>query len=98
MAQWLRIQCCHCCGLGCCCGSGSIPGLETAACQAHGQKNNNNNKTDKEAIHPGIQPGEHRFFHATSQPLHLVLQRGCKGGISLLQCDQKTLRFIFEIV
>ena len=31
MAQWLSIQCCHCCGLGCCYGEGSNPVLGTSA-------------------------------------------------------------------
>lgn len=28
----LRIWCCHCCGLGCCCGTSSIPGPGTCTC------------------------------------------------------------------
>ena len=36
MAQWelqaLRIQCCHCCGSGHYCGTGSIPGPGTSTC------------------------------------------------------------------
>ena len=28
----LKIWHCHCCGWGCCCGTGSIPGLGTATC------------------------------------------------------------------
>lgn len=35
----LRIQRCHCWGLGCCCGAVFITGQETATCQEHGQKN-----------------------------------------------------------
>ena len=34
----LRIWHCHCCGLGHCCGSGLIPGLETSACHGSVQK------------------------------------------------------------
>ena len=34
----LRIQCCHCCGLGCRCGTGSIPGLRTFTCCGYSQK------------------------------------------------------------
>ena len=26
VVQWVRTWCCHCSGLGCCCGSGSTPG------------------------------------------------------------------------
>ena len=37
----LKIQHCHCCGSGCCCGSVSIPGLGTSACLRHGLKNKN---------------------------------------------------------
>ena len=34
----LRIWCCHCSGLGCCCGAGLIPVLGTSTCHRHGQK------------------------------------------------------------
>lgn len=34
----LRIQCCHFCTLGCCCGEGSIPGLGTYTCYGCYQK------------------------------------------------------------
>ena len=33
MAKWLRIQHCHSCGLGHCCGKGSVPGPETSCCR-----------------------------------------------------------------
>ena len=32
----LRIWCCHCSGLGCCCGAGSISGPGTSICHRHG--------------------------------------------------------------
>ena len=34
----LRTQCCHCYGLGCCCGTGGIPGLGNFTHCRHGQK------------------------------------------------------------
>ena len=34
----LRIQHCHCCGLGCCCGRRWIPGPRTSACHGCGKK------------------------------------------------------------
>ena len=34
----LRIQCCHCSSLGCCCGIGLIPDLVTFTCQGYSQK------------------------------------------------------------
>ena len=34
----LRIGCCHCRGLGCCCDAGLIPGTGTSACHGHSQK------------------------------------------------------------
>ena len=34
----LRIQCCHCSGLGHCCGAGWIPGPGTSVCCGGGQK------------------------------------------------------------
>lgn len=34
----LRILCCHCYGPGCCCGTGSIPGLGTSSCQGTAKK------------------------------------------------------------
>ena len=34
----LRIWCCHCCGSGLCCGTASIPGLETLACHGYSQQ------------------------------------------------------------
>ena len=34
----LRIRPCHCSGLGCCCGTGSVSSPGTAECQRHGQK------------------------------------------------------------
>ena len=40
----LRIQRCHCSGLGHCCGSGSVPGPGAFTCHRHGQ-NKNKNKT-----------------------------------------------------
>ena len=39
VAYWLRIQCCHCCGSGCCCSSGLIPGPGISTCCGYGQKN-----------------------------------------------------------
>ena len=42
----LRIQHCHGCGSGCCCGMGLTPGQGTFACPRHSQKNclrNSNN-------------------------------------------------------
>ena len=44
----LRIQHCHCNGLGYCCGMGLIPGLGTSACPRYGQK-----KSPKLEIHSG---------------------------------------------
>ena len=41
MPLWLselRTRCCHYCSLGCCCGSGSVPGPETSTCCGHSQK------------------------------------------------------------
>ena len=35
----LRIQHCHCCGSGCCCGAGSIPDRGISTCWGRGQKN-----------------------------------------------------------
>ena len=32
--SWLRIQCCYCRSLGCCCGTDSVPGLGTSICHA----------------------------------------------------------------
>ena len=37
----LRIQHCHYCGSGYCCGGGLIPGLGTSACCRHDQKEKN---------------------------------------------------------
>ena len=45
--SWLRIWHCHCCGWGCCCGVGSVPGLGPSTCgrcslkkkRKHTQKN-----------------------------------------------------------
>ena len=34
----LRIRPCHCSGLGCCCGTGSVSSPGTSMCQRHGQK------------------------------------------------------------
>ena len=34
----LRFQCCHSCGLGCCCSMGLIPGLGTSTCHRHGKE------------------------------------------------------------
>lgn len=42
--QGLKIQCCHCSVLGCHCGVGSIPGLETPTCCGQGQKQNKTNR------------------------------------------------------
>ena len=40
----LRIQHCHCSGLGhCCCGAGSFPGLGTSTCRRHSQKTKKKN-------------------------------------------------------
>ena len=36
-SRW-RIQHCHCCGSGCCCDAGSIPGQGTSACLGYGKK------------------------------------------------------------
>ena len=41
VVQWLRIQCCYCCGLG------LTPDTGTSACRAHGQ---NQKKTKKDRI------------------------------------------------
>ena len=30
-SSWLKIQCCYCSGVGCCCGMGSIPGPGNSA-------------------------------------------------------------------
>ena len=38
----LRIQHCHCCDLGHCCGKSSVPGLGTSVCCGHGQKKKKN--------------------------------------------------------
>jgi len=40
----LRIQHCHCSGFGCCHGTGSIPGLGSFTCHAHGQKKEKRNE------------------------------------------------------
>ena len=48
----LRIQCCHCCGLG------AIPGLETSACYRHGQKKKSKFKK-KININCNLQNGLH---------------------------------------
>ena len=44
----LRIQHCHCSSLGCCCVTGSIPGLGTSICHGHDRKKGR--KKRKESI------------------------------------------------
>ena len=39
VAQWVKIQHCHCCGSGGCCGSGLIPGWGTSSACRCGPKN-----------------------------------------------------------
>ena len=41
VAQWVRIQHCHCCGSVCCLGWGLIPALGTSVCCGCGQKETN---------------------------------------------------------
>ena len=41
----LRIQCFHCCGSNCYCGTGSIPGQGISACCGRGQQTKQNKKT-----------------------------------------------------
>ena len=36
--SWFQIGCCHCCGSGYSCGTGSIPGLRTSICCRCGKK------------------------------------------------------------
>ena len=43
----LRIWHCHCCGLGCCCGTDSVPGPRTCAWHGHSQTKPNQNKQIK---------------------------------------------------
>ena len=37
VVQCVKVQHYHCCGWGCCCGTGSIPGPGTFACHGRGQ-------------------------------------------------------------
>ena len=49
----LRSQHCHCCGLSCCCGMGSTPGLETSTyCGCSATKTHNSQKPHT----PGVKP------------------------------------------
>ena len=41
----LRVQHCHCRGLGHCCGTGLIPHLGTSTCHGHSKKKKKDNKT-----------------------------------------------------
>jgi len=41
----LKIQCCHCCGSGRCCGSDSVLGPGTSTCSRHGQEKNKERNT-----------------------------------------------------
>ena len=43
----LKIQCCYCSGLGCCCDMGSVPGQGNSTCCKHGQKKKENEKEEK---------------------------------------------------
>ena len=43
----LRIQCCHCCSSGHCCGGGFIPGLGTSTCHRYGKNKIKNKKLRK---------------------------------------------------
>ena len=44
----LKLQCCHCSSLGCCCGVGLIPGPGTSICGGCGQKKKKKKKERKE--------------------------------------------------
>ena len=44
----LRIQHCHYCGSGCCCGAASIPSLGPSACLGRGHQKKKKKKKEKE--------------------------------------------------
>ena len=46
----LKLQCCHCSSLGCCCGVGLIPGPGTSICGGCGQKKKKRKKEKKEIV------------------------------------------------
>ena len=69
--SWLRVQRCHCSGLGRCCGVGSIPGLETSTCLGCSQIKKKKNPM----LHARLDPGS-QCHYALLSPCVCLFRRG----------------------
>ena len=72
VAHGLRTWCCHCSGLGCCCGTGLIPGPETSTCHEHSQTKQNTKCRCLDCFNGIYEKVLHYFARLWCHPSHIM--------------------------